>query len=108
MLSKAVASLKLAAASWGGSRTNAKCLMKPDSFKTHFTMKTIFTLILLQSRRVCSVLATKSFLAVDVRAVSEAVTHPGLISKRWLFVYAIMGFGRFSASPVLFAAGYHQ
>src|SRR5208282_2682949 len=64
-----------------------------------------FTLTLRQSSRIHSVLAAKNFLAVAVRPVSEAVTRPVLISKRWLFVYAIIGFGWFSASPVLFAAG---
>src|SRR5208283_1661723 len=105
LVSKAAASVKLAAASLEGNGTNAKCLMKPDSFKTHFTMKNFFTLTLRQSSRIHSVLAAKNFLAVAVRPVSEAVTRPVLISKRWLYVYAIIGFGWFSASPVLFAAG---
>ena len=48
---------------------------------------------------------SKAFSCGDCQPVSEAVTRPVLISKRWLFVYAVIGFGWFSASPVLFAAG---
>src|ERR1035438_110040 len=49
--------------------------------------------------------ASKEFFCRDRQPVSEAVTRPVLISKRCLFVYAIVGFGWFSSSPALFAAG---
>ena len=47
---------------------------------------------------------SKAFSCDDCQTASEAVIRPVLISKRWFCIYAIIGFGWFTTSPVLFAA----